>query len=169
MKTVTSFLILTFISLINVQAQSHSHDDHLGKLLGHYFKMKDALVADDFESSKSALALFSEEVSTNSEMNNHPEHAQKHGNHHGMMVAAVKTATETESLEQLRNTFDEITTELLTAIENQGYTDGTLYVQFCPMTNDGNGAKWISKEENIMNPYYGSMMLKCGSTIETIE
>lgn len=169
MKTITSLLIITLISLSNIQAQSHSHNDHLGKLLAHYFDMKDALVADDFETASSALALFSEEVNTNSEMNNHPEHAQKHGSHHGMMVAAVKSAIEAENLEQLRNSFDEVTVELLTAIENQGYTDGTLYVQFCPMANDGNGAKWISKEENIMNPYYGSMMLKCGSTIETIE
>lgn len=43
------------------------------------------------------------------------------------------------------------------------------YYQFCPMANDGNGANWLSKEEEIKNPYYGSQMLNCGKTVETIN
>ena len=45
----------------------------------------------------------------------------------------------------------------------------TIYYQFCPMANDGKGANWLSKESNIKNPYYGSMMLTCGKTVETIK
>lgn len=44
-----------------------------------------------------------------------------------------------------------------------------IYYQFCPMANDGKGANWLSKEEAIKNPYYGSQMLSCGKTIETIK
>ncbi len=44
-----------------------------------------------------------------------------------------------------------------------------VYYQFCPMANDGKGANWLSKENTVKNPYYGSMMLTCGSTIETIK
>jgi len=43
------------------------------------------------------------------------------------------------------------------------------YYQFCPMANDGKGASWLSKEETIKNPYYGSQMLSCGKTIEKIN
>ena len=43
------------------------------------------------------------------------------------------------------------------------------YYQFCPMANDGKGANWLSKEETIKNPYYGSQMLSCGKTVETIK
>lgn len=45
----------------------------------------------------------------------------------------------------------------------------TIYYQFCPMFNDGKGANWLSKEEKIKNPYYGSQMLSCGKTVETIK
>lgn len=45
----------------------------------------------------------------------------------------------------------------------------TVYYQFCPMANDGKGANWLSKESGIKNPYYGSQMLTCGKTIETIK
>lgn len=44
-----------------------------------------------------------------------------------------------------------------------------VYYQFCPMANDGKGANWLSKESGIKNPYYGSQMLSCGKTVETIE
>lgn len=43
------------------------------------------------------------------------------------------------------------------------------YYQHCPMYNDGKGADWLSKENAVKNPYYGSQMLSCGKTVETIK
>ena len=45
----------------------------------------------------------------------------------------------------------------------------TIYYQHCPMYNDGKGANWLSKDSKIKNPYYGSKMLTCGKTVETIK
>lgn len=47
--------------------------------------------------------------------------------------------------------------------------DTPTYFQHCPMANDGKGANWLSKESVVKNPYYGSMMLTCGKTVETIK
>lgn len=47
--------------------------------------------------------------------------------------------------------------------------DTPTYLQHCPMANDGKGADWLSKENTVKNPYYGSMMLSCGKTVETIK
>lgn len=47
--------------------------------------------------------------------------------------------------------------------------DTPTYYQFCPMANDGKGANWLSKENAVKNPYYGSQMLTCGKTVETIK
>lgn len=44
-----------------------------------------------------------------------------------------------------------------------------VYYQHCPMYNNGKGANWLSKEETVKNPYYGSQMLNCGSVQETIK
>ena len=44
-----------------------------------------------------------------------------------------------------------------------------VYYQHCPMYNNGKGANWLSKEEAVKNPYYGSQMLNCGSVQETIK
>ena len=47
--------------------------------------------------------------------------------------------------------------------------DYSIYYQNCPMYNDGKGANWLSKENAVKNPYYGSQMLTCGKTVETIK
>ena len=45
----------------------------------------------------------------------------------------------------------------------------TIYFQNCPMFSDGKGANWLSRENLVKNPYYGSSMLTCGKTIEKIK
>ena len=47
-------------------------------------------------------------------------------------------------------------------------TETDLYYQFCPMAKDGAGATWLSGTKEIINPYMGQRMLKCGSTRETL-
>ena len=46
-------------------------------------------------------------------------------------------------------------------------TQVKLYEQFCPMY-DG-GTAWLSKEEKVINPYFGSAMLTCGEVKQVIE
>jgi len=40
-----------------------------------------------------------------------------------------------------------------------------IFVQYCPMA-DGN---WMSDERKIVNPYYGSSMLSCGTVKSEIK
>ena len=44
-----------------------------------------------------------------------------------------------------------------------------VYYDHCPMYNDGKGGDWVSKEAAIKNPFYGSQMLTCGKTVETLK
>ena len=60
--------------------------------------------------------------------------------------------------------------ELVKTFEAPETSQGSsLYVQFCPMANDDKGAFWLSKEDEVKNPYYGDMMLNCGEVREEIE
>ena len=45
----------------------------------------------------------------------------------------------------------------------------TLYKQYCPMAFNDQGAYWLSKEEEVFNPYFGDLMLHCGYVQETIS
>jgi Cu(I)/Ag(I) efflux system membrane fusion protein len=172
MKTYLITLMALFLSTVNIQAQEekeHGHDDHLSILISEYMDFKNALVADDFEKAHKHISKFSEEVKSNNEMNEHKEHQKKHDMHHAKMLAAVETATASKNIEELRSSLLLITEELVKAVENQGYDKSALYVQFCPMANNRQGAKWLSESEKIANPYFGQKMHKCGTTVKTIN
>ena len=155
MKTVYTLIIATLFLANPAQAQQepHSHNGHLDILIEHYLGMKNALVNDNLEKAKTVFNDFAQEVRSNNEMNNHQEHAAKHQNHHGMMLKALASADSSQTIESFRDAFVDISKELLTALENQNYEHPSLFVQFCPMANNGDGAKWISDEEKIANPF----------------
>ncbi len=39
----------------------------------------------------------------------------------------------------------------------------------CPMAFDNTGADWIQQDPQIANPYFGDMMLRCGSEVSIHE
>lgn len=170
MKKLLILISLLFLAITTVKAQqnsNHQHTGHLETLLSEYLQMKEALVNDNFEAAKSSLQNFSKEVTSSDEMNHHPEHADMHRAHHSSMVSAVESAAKAENIDQFRNSFDEISAELIKALKNQEYK-GDLHVQFCPMADNGDGARWLSEKKEIENPYYGKMMSACGSIEEQI-
>ncbi len=172
MKTYIFTLLALFLSAATIQAQEnkeHTHNEHLSTLINEYLAAKDALTVDNFGEAQNHISNFTKEVKSNNEMNEHKEHQKKHEAHHSKMLAAVEKASSANNIEELRNSLEGITEELLEAIENQGYDKSVLYVQFCPMANDGKGAKWMSDKEEIRNPYFGKKMHKCGATVKTIN
>jgi len=44
-----------------------------------------------------------------------------------------------------------------------------LYLDHCPMFNDGKGANWLSESKAISNPYLGKSMLNCGTVKKEIN
>ena len=67
-----------------------------------------------------------------------------------------------------RDYFKQLSTHLIKAVQLFGVNE-KVYVEFCPMADNNNGAYWLSKEEQILNPYFGDAMLKCGEVKQTIE
>lgn len=80
-------------------------------------------------------------------------------------VTAISSTTDTK---KQRDSFDTLSISIYELIKISK-TETPTYYQFCPMANDGKGANWLSKENNIKNPYFGSMMLSCGKTVDTIK
>jgi copper chaperone CopZ len=88
------------------------------------------------------------------------------------VLSSLKSNTEkmseTASVEKQRIAFMDLSANFydLLKVSKQ---ENAIYYQNCPMYNDGKGANWLSKESTIKNPYYGSQMLTCGKTVETIK
>jgi hypothetical protein len=73
-------------------------------------------------------------------------------------VAAMANATDIKTQRENFETLSKGLENMLTG----ALKSGTLYKQFCPMAFNNKGAYWISSSEDILNPYFGDKMLKCG-------
>ncbi|TZF84866.1 DUF3347 domain-containing protein [Pedobacter sp. BS3] len=68
-----------------------------------------------------------------------------------------------------RDLFVLLNNDLMPIFRHAKLTAGSIYVQYCPMADNGNGAYWLSSSKEIRNPYYGNEMLTCGSVKEKIR
>lgn len=73
-----------------------------------------------------------------------------------------------EGIEIQRKHFSRITPKVIALIKAFQWHGRALYIQYCPMAFDDQGAEWISETESIRNPYFGDAMLKCGKTTDTL-
>jgi len=80
---------------------------------------------------------------------------------------ATKIAS-TNDLKDQRFQFTALSSDVIALIKHTEISSGKLYVQHCPMANEGEGAYWLAAEEEVRNPYYGKDMVECGAVKETI-
>lgn len=150
------------------KVQPEHAPDPVSAVYTAYFSLKDALISNNAKSAASAAKTLYEET-------NSVKMESLKGTQH---TAWMKYFTElsynaehikgTPEIEHQREQFSKLSTamyEVMKAI-NPGYP---VYFDHCPMYNKGKGADWLSKEEKIKNPYYGSQMLTCGSVKDTIR
>ncbi|WP_166967047.1 DUF3347 domain-containing protein [Yeosuana marina] len=144
---------------------SDNQDAKAEAILNDYFNLKDALVGDDNGKAKElgntlAKSLKSFDASNysdneKSELNDIIEDATEHAEH-----------ISESDIKHQREHFKILSKDVTDMVAITG-TQAKLYEQFCPMY-DG-GTAWLSKEENVLNPYYGSQMLRCGKVQREIN
>ena len=125
-------------------------------ILMDYMKIKDALVASDNEKVSLLAKNFLNDLKN--EMNPSSE----------VLSEAVGSLSNALDLDTQRQAFKSVT-EVLTQWVKASNTQETLFVQFCPMAFKSQGANWLSRSEEIKNPYFGAMMLNCGRIDEKIN
>ncbi len=141
----------------------------LSNVTDHYIQLKDALVNDD---SKIAIQQAKEILSSLEKV----DMKLVKGDAHIFWMEKqqqVKNASEsiiaTDKIADQRVAFDKLSQAMIEVATSFGVTSNDLYVQECTMAFGGEGANWLSRENQIKNPFYGSQMLNCGSVIETIK
>ncbi len=124
------------------------------EIIDDYMKLKEAFVDADPEKIKeSAVALL--EVIDATSM---PEIQQN-----------TKEIAGNDDINTQRIYFDSLSNNIYKWVKTSGKLQAPVYWQFCPMAFNNKGAYWLSKSEEVRNPYFGEKMMKCGSTKEVIE
>ena len=139
--------------------------DPLAPVFAAYFRLKDALVAGDAALAlKSASAL--DGALHNVEVTALPEALQTAFKKASTdLMPALHPLTTTKDLAQQRKLFAQLTAPMA-ELAHASPRSAPIYMAHCPMYQGG--ADWLIMEKDIKNPFYGSMMLTCGSVKETI-
>jgi len=138
--------------------------NQLQAVFDNYFLLKDALVKTDAKTaSEKSTALLSSITVVKMETLKMDEHMV------WMKVvkdltADAKSISEAQDIKKQRELFKALSKNTYELIKASKYTE-PIYYQYCPMQD----ANWLSKENTVKNPYYGSQMLSCGKTVETIK
>ncbi len=152
----------------STMATMSEEKNQLAVVFDNYFTVKDALVKSDAKLAAANAGTLLEAINTvkmgELAMDVHTEWMKQ--------LVDIKASTEkikgSSDVATQRKAFISLSDDIY-AIMKLTKTDAAVYYQHCPMANGGKGANWLSKDSNIKNPYYGSMMLTCGSTVETLK
>jgi hypothetical protein len=135
-------------------------------IIDAYLAVKDALVADDaatasLKSADLVSALKNYEIAGSQA--NDPEELER------LQVEATGISEKLgkADIAAQRESFQALSVVMKDMLKIAG-TDRTLYHQYCPMYKGNTGGMWLSTNEEIKNPLFGSSMLTCGRVQETL-
>ncbi len=147
------------------QGPANPRSDQFNALFAAYFALKDALVTSDAKKAAAHASELSAAVKAVQMERMGPEL-------HGVWMQVMEPlanlsagiASKTD-IETQRKAFAELSAPMLALVKVAPRPE-PVYYDHCPMYEGG--ADWLSQEKGIKNPFYGSMMLTCGSVKETI-
>ena len=171
-KYIGVLLILGLMSCHNSEHKGHESQDSVKKVAGteqvikfddakvqgiydRYLDLKNFLVDTKYKEAKEASKVLSAKL----------------GSYEGCENTALiaDKITNAATIEEQRKQFTFLSSDVIAMFKHAEIKKGTIYVQHCPMANNGDGGDWLSSNKNIQNPYYGSEMMECGSVIEEIK
>jgi len=136
-------------------------------IVNAYLQIKNGLVATDKSATaKGATALlkaFKEFNMSKLSGDTHKEYMNILDSAKGQAEHIVKS-----DIEHQRKHFKNLSEDVNDLVRLLG-TEKTLFLDHCPMANNGKGADWLSETKNIKNPYFGNKMLNCGSITNKIN
>lgn len=150
------------------QEQPAQKTNQLKGVFDAYFELKNALVKSDSKTAAAKATQLKDAVDK-------ADMGKMENEQHNAWMKVYKSIGETSAdiaktsdIATQRRKFSKLSENM---IQLAGSADlGTpVYQQHCPMYNDGEGADWLSTENAVKNPYYGSQMLTCGKTVKTIK
>ncbi len=170
MKTLILSLFAASLAVSNLNANcgacatdkeggcTHKNQQHAScheSTLSNYFAIQKALASDDLAAAKEkALSPADEMAKSECALDGSDCCAEV-----GESFDAIAEATD---IAAARTAFQSLSNALIAQLESHG-SETIAYKMHCPMAFDGKGADWLQDSKDLRNPYYGAMMLTCGS------
>ena len=130
-------------------------DNKVQAIYDGYISLKNALVNTKFEDAQKAASVLKLAL------------ADYKGCENTALIAG-KIATAKDIAAQ-RKEFTSLSADVIALFKHADLKKGSIFVQHCPMANNGDGGDWLAAEKKIQNPYYGDEMMDCGRVLEEIK
>ena len=129
-------------------------DTDVSDLLNAYFATQRGLAGDDLAAAKGAASSLAEKAQT--------------AGASAELISSAAAVAGAADMKAARTEFQLLSNHFQSLAESTGTDDAPVYVARCPMAFGGKGGTWLQDNKTIANPYYGSMMLRCGSVIKEV-
>lgn len=141
---------------------------HIKKIVSNYLVIKDAMVSSDTSEIKKGASNLTETI-TRFDNSYFPfEQKQEYDKHRYQIKESAQQMVAGGNVEVQRGNFAELSKHVYELVKAFG-TGEKLYYNHCNMAFDKNGAVWLSKTEEIKNPYMDSKMMTCGSVKQVLN
>lgn len=156
--------LFVFLTLL-VSHMGWSQTKPLNPILNNYLNLKNEQVAGNVQNSKKTATLLKEAVETINTKQLSAADLKAFEQVKGKMLNSLVSFLAAGDIGKQRDFFAVLSDQMIQLAKKTFLTDSEIYIDYCPMKK----ASWLSSEKAIRNPYYGNMMLSCGSIKETIK
>ena len=136
-------------------------------VINAYIGLKDALVATSNEQAVLNATTLVKALSAVNTADLNTATNNTWGKISNDLINAAKLIQASNDISAQRDQFVTLSSNMYLLVK-EAKNEVPVYYQFCPMANKGKGANWLSLENKVKNPYYGSRMLSCGKVVETL-
>ena len=136
--------------------------------LTDYFALNKSLIEDNNDEAKAAAKKLSETVGKFNMSKLMGEQMDFYHVQLAKLNTGLRGIRESADIEETRMELVPVSESIFALVKAYQANTSELYYQFCPMAKNGEGANWLSSTKEIVNPYMGQRMLKCGKTQEVI-
>jgi hypothetical protein len=158
-----SLIFLTGFNIIKAGAPALTQD--FNNIIKNYLALKNALIADNAPKAQANAATLLAAISTISDKDMNAAQRKTWMSYADKLRFDSRHISESISIDHQREHFATLSGNILALTKALKLNTFTLYKQYCPMKKN----YWASETATIKNPYYGSKMLTCGETKETLQ
>jgi hypothetical protein len=134
-------------------------------LLSNYYAIKNALVSGDAATASKQATAFSAALAAVDTTKLPAAEQSSFKSLQPKLAAGSKAISGTKDISKQRELFISFSSDMISLAKTVKLGSHPIYIDYCPMKK----ASWLSAEQAIKNPYYGSSMLSCGSVKETLK
>ena len=141
----------------------------MNRLVARYIELKDAFVATDAPRASVQATAMQEQLAQIPADLLTGEAYDFWQQQKGALQSHLQSISGASEVGQQRQQFEFVSNLMIDLVRAFGSQEKPVYVQHCPMAFNDRGADWLAYEDQILNPYFGEQMLRCGVVEDSIK